>query len=516
MVQAVSFTPYVANRETHLGIQTPAGADLLFGSSGKTQENFSRSTQKAASNPAFDGDNIFEMEIDVPLFNEQPQIMEPVDGPGLSFTANPVVDPKDKLLVYIPPNESIPSFGMTPITFAKTSVPQAKPSKGFSESQTEWMFRDLSLCLKISKASGNITHFSLSPTTTNLLGPTGIGYTLHTISPSRPKSPLQVDTIEVIEKGPLRFTFLIKYQPTKSKTLISTRICIYHQSRQIYGETLVDLKDTNMLLALEVDTQLSPKAVYCGGPYCVHRHVVPATSKFLNQIDEVPFQEFVYWTSDRKTDSIGTVAVYFQTKFGMSISGNVPRFHLVAAKPLPQPDTTMTFPDSDMKSRVNVSDQGYQRIPWAIEFLPPSVPVSTIMRHASEYNAPFVLAPTHAVHDTLSFFSVDSPNVMLVSVKEIEEFMREAPDWFYKPTMAELTFVIQCLECNGIETTCSLQIDPSISLKQAMEVDFIERISHNGIQTSDVMLSGHTVKFTIRPHEIKSIMVVGRIILEQV
>jgi len=193
----------------------------------------------------------------------------------------------------------------------------------------------------------------------------------------------------------------------------------------------------------------------------------------------------------------------------------MPRFHLIAPKSLLRPDATLTFPDSDVKSRNNISDRGYQRIPWAIEFLPPTVPTSTIIRSAREFNTPFILAPTHAVHDTRAFFSLDTPNVLMVSVKEIEEFIREAPDWFYHPTMAELAFVIQCVEVDGIETACSLQIDPKLSLKQAKEVDFIERISHNGIQNSDVMLLGHTVKFTIRPHEIKSIMVTGRIILEE-
>ena len=470
-----------------------------------------------------------DMDIEMPFFNETVDISEP------TMADSPVVsDPEDKLLVYIPPKQAVPSFGFTNIVFSKTSVASATPIEGFSETQTEFIFQNASLVLKISKESGNITHLSLSPGTANLLGSTGIHYSLHTIQHPRsrqrksgvgpssvkppvllPRNPLQLDSIEVIERGPLRFTFLIKYLPTKAHTFISTRISIYHQSHKIYGETLVELNDPDLLLGLEIDTPLSPQEIHCGGPYCVHHHSVPTTSTYFTPIVEIPFQEFVYWSSDQTIGEMGTVAVYFQTKFGLGVSESGPRFHLVASKSLPRPDAALTYSDPDVKSRKNGSDHGYQRIPWAIEFLPPKVAASTIIRSAREFNTPFILAPTHAVHDTLSFFSLDAANVMMVSVKEIEEFMREAPDWFYHPTMAELAFVIQCVELDGLETACSLQIDSKLTLKQAMEVDFIERISNNDIQNSDVMLLGHTVTFTIRPHEIKSIMVSGRIILEQ-
>ena len=67
----------------------------------------------------------------------------------------------------------------------------------------------------------------------------------------------------------------------------------------------------------------------------------------------------------------------------------------------------------------------------------------------------------------------------------------------------------------GQETQCKIQIDEALTVKKVIETDLLERIKDNGVVNSDAKLDGNTVSFTIKPYEIKSILCIGRIIVEE-
>ena len=93
--------------------------------------------------------------------------------------------------------------------------------------------------------------------------------------------------------------------------------------------------------------------------------------------------------------------------------------------------------------------------------------------------------------------------------------MRDAPDWFYNPGMAELAFIIRCVEYDGKQTNCEISVSRKLNIKKVLEVDLLERIKNNGIINSDVEYNEGKLKFSINPYEIKSILVIGRIPLEE-
>jgi len=93
--------------------------------------------------------------------------------------------------------------------------------------------------------------------------------------------------------------------------------------------------------------------------------------------------------------------------------------------------------------------------------------------------------------------------------------MREAPNWFYKPSMAELAFILRCVEFEGIECRCSILLHPMVAIKEAREVDMLERVAQQSITPGELKMEKNQLSFFMQPYEIKSIMVITRVPLEE-
>lgn len=122
--------------------------------------------------------------------------------------------------------------------------------------------------------------------------------------------------------------------------------------------------------------------------------------------------------------------------------------------------------------------------------------------------------PTNAVHDSFSFISIQPSNVTLSWIKEIEPYIREAPEWFYKPTMGELAIIIRCQELCGIATQAQVSFHEIFDIHEIQQVDFLEHVAHQYVDPSPFTLDENVLEFSLKPHECKNFMIIVKIPLE--
>ena len=490
IVQKVAFSPYVDNREIHLGLNSVPGTDYL--------KIFNKLANELA-----------EININIQK-QDEPETLQRYE----SF-------PKKKLLIYLPNNSKIGSFGIGNISFLKSPSKQKNFISQLKETEDFYIFSNMWYTAKVSKLNGNIIHISSDNSSSNIINEEGIGYKFYQDGSSNydPITFPELHEIIVEESGPIRYTLLVKYNPTKNKSIIHTRYCFYHESPMIYGETLVEWAEKMKTLNLNIGTQIHSSKISLGSQYFIDKKEIQIDNSEEMEKKErknLPFQQFVFWENrNQKFGNFIGLAVYSQTKYCLTLQNGSKELALLNSTKLPDPDKSFAILDEDFEYRSKYNDKGFHRIPWAVEFYSESKDKLEILKSAIEYNVPMVLVPTNAVYESISFFQIDQPNVFITTIKEIEEFMRDAPDWFYNPGMSELAFIIRCVEFSGIQTNCEISVSQKLNIKKILEVDLLERIKDNGIVNLDVEFSEGKIKFTINPYEIKSILVIGRIPLEE-
>jgi alpha-mannosidase len=455
-----------------------------------------------------------------------------VDVPGTNYLATIEGLPElteyeaqaeEWLLIHLPKADSLPSYGMINLSLMESAPKAVKSMVSIEEQPPHFLLKNNLVSITLDKQTGRITHYHFNGIDSAVLGPLGIGYRIFkddptefdawNIDPNYRTKEVQfpgVDSIIIEEKGPLRVTLLVKYCKSVAGATYHTRFSLYHNDPKLYGELLVDWQEEYHILKLALDTQLTGKMVHCGTPFGIQqRPAIPRTA-YQEAMFEYPFQQFAYLQSDLTPDGNCTgIAMYSQSKFGMWVSGGLMEMTLLKAPHFAPADKNYATLDPDAP-HCPVVDRGFHRIPWAVELIPKSKTLMDIVRTGYEYNIPPIGFEAEYAHSDTSFISCDQPNVILHTVKEIEAWMRDAPDWFYNPGMNELVFIIRCVEYLGQETKCSLQLDSHLDIKRVQEVDLLERIHQNGIASSDAKYENHEIKFTIRPYEIKSLMIFGR------
>jgi alpha-mannosidase len=490
LVQKVAFSPYVYNREIHLGLNSVPGTDYL------------KDFNKLANDLA-------EININIQK-QDEPETLQGYED-----------RPKKELLVYIPSNSKVGSFGIENISFLKSPPKPQKFASQLKETNEFYIFSNMFYTAKVSKLNGKIIHVSNDSSSSNIINEECIGYKFYQDDKSNcnPIPFPELQDILIEESGPIRYTLLVKYNPTKNKSLIHTRYCFYHESPSIYGETLVEWVEKFKTLNLNIGTKIQSSKISLGSQYFIDENEIKI--KNSEQIEEserknIHFQQFAFW--ENKNQNFGNfigLAVYSQTKYCLTLQNENKELLLLNSTKFPNPDKSIAILDEDIAYRSKYNDQGFHRIPWALEFYSESKEKMDILRSAIEYNVPMILAPTNAVHESISFFQIDQSNVLITTIKEIEQYLRDAPDWFYNPGMAELVFIIRCVEYDGKLTNCEISVSQKLNIKKVQEVDLLERIKNNGIVDSDLEYSEKTIKFSINPYEIKSILVIGRIPLEE-
>ncbi|UYP43776.1 hypothetical protein NEF87_000061 [Candidatus Lokiarchaeum ossiferum] len=502
-VQKVSFSPYLSNREMQLGVKDVPGQNFLVSNAKLIQEieELSFESQKLLPTVSPDKDELLEFE-------------------NL---------PKDYLLIYHPPSSYIESYGLENTIFLKSPSHTQETNQKFKLKNEEYIFNSQLITIKIDANSGIITHLSYDDQETNLLGEKGIQHTLYHEKPSL-SDPIHIDpshylvqnefpaleSIEIEERGPLRHTILIKYNKSKDGSRFHSRISIYRKEKKIYGETLVDWREKNKFLKLEINSVQKFQKFAFGKPYSIeHQSFNDLTTRHQLPI-EMSFQQFALcYTQKLENETQKNLVLYSQGKYGLGISEDTVSLSLLRAPKLQTPDSKFVRLDSDHEQRSKYTDHGFHRIPWAIECVEPEIDELNVLKQAYEYNFPMIYAPTNASHDKISFFKLNQPNVIITTVKEIEEFMRAAPDWFYNPSMYEIAVIVRCVEFRGIQTSCTLSLPEFVNITKVFEVDLLERIQNNGINNSKMMVDENSIQFPMKPHEIKSLMVIIRVPFEE-
>ncbi|MHA1719267.1 MAG: glycoside hydrolase family 38 C-terminal domain-containing protein [Promethearchaeota archaeon] len=489
LVQKVAFSSYCDNREINLGMSPVSGTNYL------------KNMNKLA-------EDLAEIDIVINKGDEQENL------------AVYESKPKKNLLIFLPSNQKIGSFGISNISFLKSPPKPQKYAQLLTEDEENFIFSNRWYTVKISKVDGRITHVSSKLTDPNILNEEGIGYRLYQGEKVESKENLipfpELNEIKIEESGPLRYTILVKYKPTKDNSELHTRISFYHESPIIYGETLVEWSEKSKILKLNIGTQIKSSKITLGTQLYIENKDIIIDNMGNMERNSFSFQKFVNW-EDRNLkfgDFIG-VAFYSQIKYCLSLQNENKEISFLNSIKTPKADKSLALIDEDFEYRNKYNDRGFYRIPWALEFYSDSINNMDILKHATEYNMPLILAPTNAVHESISFFQIEQSNVIITTIKETEEFIRDAPDWFYNPGMAELAFIIRCVEYEGKNTNCSIKINQILNIKKVIEVDLLERIKENGIISSDVEFSEGHINFSIGSHEIKSILVIGRIPLEE-
>ncbi len=479
--QKVAFSPYITNREIHLGSKIVPGKEYIRESSGLDKLH---------------------------MYETQAQ---------------------DKLLIHIPPDLELGSFGIQNLyLISRGQVNPSGVKSKLVELEDYFTFHNAYYFVKISKQNGRIMHVSSDEKETNALGEKGIGHSLYEDEKTRfdawnidldfkskeVEFP-EVDSIKIIEQGPLRHSLLIKHKVTKAKSTIHTLLSFYEYDPKIYGETLIDWQEDHKILKLTVDTKFDSAEILCGNPYGIQKRSTKPETVYQKAMIEYAFQQFASWSAKEALfGKFKTVNFYSQSKYGMSAEGGTAEFSMLKAAYFEKPNMQYATLDDDYDTRSKIIDVGFHRIPWAVEFLDEKKDLIYTIKSAYEYNYPMIAAPTGVSHPEISFLSIDKPNVLILALKEMEKWMRDAPDWFYKPQMSEIPFVVRIVEHEGKETKCKMTIDKLLDIKKAFEVDLLERIKNNNIENSDLEYKDHVATFTVKPYEIKTLLLVGRIPLE--
>ncbi|MHA1584773.1 MAG: hypothetical protein ACTSWL_05935 [Promethearchaeota archaeon] len=544
--QIVKFSSYNPNRETMFETKSMSNFDFFYDRKHLNQEletynqidknnQINRFTQSEMHNISQKPTQIADLEEEM---DHHPYIgYETLDKSRSSM-----------LLAYIPNKSAIPAFGMRNFMFVHGSGGSEKFKKQnnlMHESESIIEIETPYFSLKVSKSTGIIeilkktSDFELSKFPENLASKEQkltksnsklkIYIEMTDLSKSKKNIedliyPITPSEVELLEMGPLRFTFTVKYHNSLQKSKFQARISYYYQDSKVLGEIFCDWYEKKYSLNMIIESQssdISPEWI-CGEPF--GEELWDLEEKFENLSDlkqkpirTIPFQDYFY--SDE-------IIFYAQNLRGFQIHPESPQrivIPLISSKKFAKSNRNILEPVDDLLSEFqnSYSNFGFHRFSWALEFNFHKTS-DIILKNAIEYNRPLLTCSSNALHSEISFFSLDTPSVVITSIKECEQFMREAPDWFYHASMGELPFIIRVMEISDIEhkvgnsVPCQLHINESITIKKAIEVDHLERIKHNGIQNSDVIWNEktRTINFTIRPKEIKSILVIGKIPLE--
>ena len=145
LVQKVAFSPYVSNREIHLGLNSVPGTDYL------------KDLNKLVNDLA-------EVNINIQKNDEHETLQGYEDRP------------KKELLVYIPSNSKVGSFGIENISFLKSPAKPQKFTTQLKETDEFYIYSNKFYTAKVSKLNGKLVHVSNDNLSSNILNKEGIGY----------------------------------------------------------------------------------------------------------------------------------------------------------------------------------------------------------------------------------------------------------------------------------------------------------------------------------------------------
>ncbi len=451
------------------------------------------------------------------------------------------------LLVYLPPNAGLKSFGIANISCVKVIPPPPRDYPNLKKTPEYYFFSNRQIYAKISRTTGLLEFLGSSPNSPNILGELGINYTIHRHKHGlqhffhkqqssigdmlQKKNPVR---IEIEEEGPLRFTFISKFGPFADGTEIHTRYSFFHKSSRITVQTIVNWQTPNAQLDVEIPFNQRIDRIHVKNSYGFSTEVFSpsyshggSNTANLDESDDrldeksVVGSELILLENSNSTEkhneesSHSTVAFYGQISHPIQISSRRVHFSLLRSTPVSRADMDNATLDVDHENQYSNHEIGFHIFNWVLEPFLQEKSSLEIYKTSQEIRFPLLAVPTNAKHDHESFLKISPAHVEVLAVKEIEEFMQEAPEWFYQPTMAELPFVIRCREVLGESANVEIILSPKFDIKKVLEVDVLEHVSQPNIVPEHLEHKDNCVCFSLKPHQMKTIMFIAKIPLEE-
>lgn len=446
----------------------------------------------------------------------------------------------DNLLVEIPFKSSPGPFGMCNIVLLETSLRPHKSMKEVTETNNEFKFQNQYYQVIIDKNTGYITQIYQKETAKILEGK-GISYNLNEISSNLPflrkrlrkirskvdyNEKLKMVKFETLEKGPLRHSIQFIYNIEGENSQIATRYSFYRKSPIIYGETILLWLTSSLELSLsiELNKQLFETGeILSGNGSNQPINLDLSTLRNLEQDEEIyvgdrisyiPFKNYFAIKGNDSTEYLQNFVLITPNRNCIGYKFNSLNMSLIHPIKYQDIDLKIGTYDIDFESRNQWSDQGIMRIPWQIMINNSKLNKEKLAKIVQDINTPLISIPSHAIHKKVNFFTIDNDSVCISHIKEADAYLKEAPDWFYQPTMADIPIVVRLVERTGNSVEANLRIAKELNISKAFEIDLLERISDGINQEIQKTITNNEIKLKFKPHELKNLYLIGKLKLE--
>lgn len=206
-------------------------------------------------------------------------------------------------------------------------------------------------------------------------------------------------TMRVLERGPLRATVEFTYQLSDESSLVQ-RVSLTATSPRLDFATDVDWQERHRFL--KVEFPLNVRAM--NAAYEIQFGHLERPTHFNNSWDLARFEVCAHRWADLGEPGFG-VALLNDCKYGYAAHGNVLRLSLLRGPTSPDPE----------------ADRGAHSFRYALLPHQGSFREAGVVEEGYRFNVPLLLRPSAGEPEESSFLSVDSPSVVLDTVKKAED-----------------------------------------------------------------------------------------------
>lgn len=211
-------------------------------------------------------------------------------------------------------------------------------------------------------------------------------------------------SIEVVERGPIRAAVELVRRVDGRGSTIKQRICIYRDLPRIDFVTLADWHEQERLLKAAFPVTVNASQA----TYDIQFGNVERPTHWNTSWDWARFEVCGHKWADLSEGNYG-VSLLSDSKYGWDIKGNVMRLTLIKSPIYPDP----------------LADKGEHRFTYSLMPHPGSWREAETVRRAYELNVPVHFAKvtkgSGSLPREMSFVSVDSPNLIVETVKKAED-----------------------------------------------------------------------------------------------
>ena len=263
-------------------------------------------------------------------------------------------------------------------------------------------------------------------------------------------------SVRVLENGPLRAALEMTFEFGEST--MTCRAFLAADASMVEFECEVEWQHRHRFLKVEFPVAVrAPEAAF----EIQFGHVRRATN-FNTSYDVARFESSAHFWADLSEEGYG-VALLNDCKYGYAIHDNVMRLSLLRGTTSPDP----------------TADLGTHRFRYALYPHQGTLASAQVVRRACEFNTPWTVLDGE-IASPRSWFSVDSPNLVIDTVKKAED---------------SDALIVRLYECHGARG--SARFSTCLPITAAQSVNLLEEA---GVPL--LLLAGQSIELAFRPFEI--------------